>query len=109
MQRNNYSEVSKNFSSEFFSSDGKKSDDDQARGPRLKAARRSLVVFLFCSSDFVVDDSRCLSPILGLVDLEIREECRALTLQKLEHRHCAAANLQLGAFARSQLQHRPPG
>src|SRR5438034_2466392 len=59
-------------------------------------------------SDLVVDDPRCLSPILGLVDLEVREESRRLRLKQLEHGHRAAADLQLGAFARAKLQHRSP-
>src|SRR5436305_12403006 len=89
MQRNNYSEATKKFSGGIF----------------FLAAPENLSGF----SDFVVDDPRRLSPIFGLIDLEVGEESPALSPQKLEHRYSAAANLQLGAFTGSQLQHRSPG
>src|SRR5687768_13251691 len=59
-------------------------------------------------SDFVVPDSRRLSPILGLIDLEVREKCRRFPREKLEDHHRAPPDLELGTLARSELQHRPP-
>ena len=63
----------------------------------------------FCLLDFVVDDARGLAPVFRLVDLEIREKGWSLPMEKLEHRDGAAADLELGALARSKLQHRSPG
>src|SRR5688572_30007802 len=59
-------------------------------------------------SDFVVPDSRRFSPILGLIDLEVGEKSRSFPREKLEDHHRAAPDLELGALARSELQHRPP-
>src|SRR5437773_9545367 len=88
MWRNNYSAVlKKNFSAEKISERSEK----------------------FSGSDFVVNDPRGLASIFGLIDLEVREEGRRLLLKKLEHHHRAAPDLELGSFARSKLQHRPPG
>src|SRR5689334_18284865 len=97
MQRNNYSEATKKFFSRknFFG----------AGFFFLGASEASIGWF----SDFVVNDAGRLSPIFRLINLEIRKEGRTLALEKLEHRHRATANLELGALARSQLQHRAPG
>src|SRR5690348_18261678 len=90
MQRNNYSEATK-----------KKFLQKKFLAPDF--------FFWLVRSEFVVDDPRRLSPIFGLIDLEVGKESGALVLQKLEHRDRAATDLQLGALARSQLQHCPPG
>src|SRR6266550_1252373 len=92
MLRNNYSEVLKRkFRREFFFWTPRKNF--------RRIGRRS---------NLVVDDPRRLSPILGLVDLEVREESGRLPLQQLEHGHCATTDLQLGTFTRAKLQHRSP-
>src|SRR5688572_15255494 len=60
------------------------------------------------SSDFMEPHLRRLSPILGVVDLEVREEGGRLLLEEADQRDGAATNLQLRALAPSQLEHRPP-
>src|SRR6185437_5317013 len=60
-------------------------------------------------SDFVISDACSLAAILCGVNLEIREESRRLALQQSQRRHGRTANFQLGAFARAELEHRPPG
>ena len=62
----------------------------------------------FFPSDFMKSDLRGLSPIFGVVDLEVREEGGRLRLEETNQRHGAAANLQLGALTSAELQHRPP-
>src|SRR6185312_3992842 len=106
MQRNNYSEATKKISGNFFSPT--RNFFFQVWGA-AENWRPEPASFFFCSSDFVVDDPRGFSPIFSLIDLEVGEKRRALLLEQLEHRHRAAADLQLGAFTRTQLQHRPPG
>src|ERR1041384_1100815 len=105
MQRNNYSEATKKkfLGKNFF---GVGNFFLPARDGGVGAGSRQRAFF---SSDLVVDDASRLSPIFGLINLEIGKEGGTLTLEKLQYHHRATANLELGALARSQLQHRAPG
>jgi hypothetical protein len=51
----------------------------------------------------------CLASFRRLIDLEISEERRRLPLEDPEAGDCHPANLQLGALAQPELEHRAPG
>src|SRR5215218_9851185 len=72
---------------------------------RNSAAKKNLSPV---GSDLVIRDASRLTPIVGDVDLEVREEARRLVLKEAEHRDGESADLQLGTFARAQLEHRAP-
>src|SRR5438552_14884504 len=61
------------------------------------------------ASDFVVGNSRRFGPIFGAIDLEVGKKCRSFPLKKTEDSNRAPSDLEFGAFARTQLEHRPPG
>src|SRR5829696_6585907 len=61
------------------------------------------------ASDLVIRDARRLAPVVRLVDLEVGEESGRLVLQDAEHRDGEPTDLQLGALARAELEHRAPG
>src|SRR5204862_619347 len=60
-------------------------------------------------SHLVIRDASGLAPVVGDVDLEVGEEARRFLLKDAEHGDGEATDLQLGALARSQLEHRTPG
>src|SRR3982750_564172 len=92
MWRNNYSAIPKI----FFS-------------PKIFFERKNSCEDRVARSDLWVDDPRRVSSVFGLIDLEVGKKRRRLPLEQLQHRDRAPPNFQLGAFARSQLQHRSPG
>ena len=55
-------------------------------------------------SDFVELDLRRFASILGDIDREVAEERGRFTLQQSKHRHRQTPDLQLRAFARTQLE-----
>src|SRR5438552_5625676 len=97
MLRNNYSEVLKKFSG---GKNFREVKNLRMIGAKESTERVRLPPSSF-SSDLVVDYSRRLSPIIRLVDLEVREKRGTLLLKQLEHRHRAAADLELRYLARS--------
>jgi len=56
----------------------------------------------------VIRDTRGVEAIDSLVDLEVRKKSWRFPRENPDDLHRAATNLQLGAFARSELEHRSP-
>src|SRR5579885_1583489 len=61
------------------------------------------------ASDFVVGGARGLVSVGGAVDLEVGEQRGRLALEHPQHRDREPADLELGALAGAQLEHRAPG